>query len=130
MNIRHEAVLMLFLLLAAMGTALAADCGDLAGRGSSRELPQREERVRIFSCAGVEGFVADLDELDRDLLFLRAGILPVKELAERTTETAPPRTYGALIPPAQLARLKELVDAYYGSSGPRRGISAGREGSL
>lgn len=46
-------------------------------------LPEKSERDRIFSrVPGLEGDIAKMDELDRDLLFVRARMKPLKELSK------------------------------------------------
>lgn len=65
-------------------------------------LPDKNDREKIFArVPGLDSEVAKMDEMDRDLLFVRARTKPLKELA---------KTYPA-IPEKTLARLRKELGA-------------------
>lgn len=65
-------------------------------------LPDKTDREKIFArVPGLDAEVAKMDEMDRDLLFVRARTKPLKELA---------KTYPA-IPEKTLARLRKELGA-------------------
>lgn len=108
------------------GPALAAgaeECSQLHGKGAelSSDFPPYQVELKLFACAGMTQDVAALDALDHDMLVARARRMPLEELRQQETLTDHPRKYSALTTASRLARLKELVDAYYG--GGKHGIS-------
>lgn len=116
MNLIFSIVLgVLFVMLA--GAALAGDqqdCDQLRGKGAGPSgLPPYQVELKIFDCAGLTQDIAELDALDRDMMVERAKRLPLNELREQQTLTKPPRKYSELTSASRLARLKQLVDAYY-----------------
>lgn len=58
--------------------------GEMPGRQKRPDaLPEKKEREEVFArVPGLEADVAKMDELDRDLLFVRARTKPLKELAK------------------------------------------------
>ena len=103
--------------LALTNVACAADsqeCAQLHGKGAgSSDFPPYQVELKIFDCAGMTQDIAELDAMDRDIMVLRAREYPLKKLGEQLTKTDPPRKYSDLISAARLAKLKQLVDAYY-----------------
>lgn len=47
--------------------------GEESPRFRNPKIPSREHRERIFDCVGIQERIAKFDELDRDLLFMRAA---------------------------------------------------------
>jgi hypothetical protein len=88
------------------------ECSDLTGAGQTGKLPGVRDRDRIFVCAGISELVVDLDHLDKDLLFLRAGVKSIDTLQNASTETDPPRRYADFLPAERLLRLISLVEKY------------------
>ena len=58
--------------------------GEIPGRVKRPDaLPDKKKREEVFArVPGLESEVAKMDELDRDLLFVRARTKPLKELAK------------------------------------------------
>ena len=100
------------------GSALAAgmaDCEQFRGMGVGEKssFPPYRVELKMYDCAGMTQDIADLDALDRDMLFGLARHLSLKELREKKTLNDHPKKYSELTTASRLARLKRLVDAYY-----------------
>lgn len=79
---------------------MATPVPSLSVMGQERPaIPARSQRVRAFEQAGLVVEIAGMDELDRDLLFNKAGRVSNEELAKSYPK----------IPPAKLATLGRLA---------------------
>lgn len=114
---RMAAMSLLFIMFMAFISSAqeeAHDCTSLKGLGDrTKNLPPVSQRDMIFACADIEESIKNLDQLDKDFLFMRASNLSLDALKNIATETSPPKKYGEFIPANKLKRLKQLVDAYF-----------------
>jgi len=106
----------------AQGAPQAADeadkmraCDALRGRGvgSTENFPPYRVELQMFECAGMTQDVAGLDAMDRDIMVFRAKVNTLEVLREQKTHDETPRKYSEVTTAARLAKLKQLVDAYY-----------------
>lgn len=95
----------------------AADLGDCSQlhdpKGGTRDFPPYQVGLKLFDCAGMTQDIQSLDVLDRDIMVMRARNYPLEKLQEQLTKTEPPRKYSEVTSVARLAKLKQIVEAYY-----------------
>jgi len=101
---------------ATAASAVAAHPAGTAGQdkpdgaqADNMRIPDPRFRECIFEQAGITPFVKDLDQLDRDFIFMRAARYSLEEFQARKTQTAPEIPYGKLIPGQNAGKLLELV---------------------
>lgn len=90
-------------------------CVSLTSKNGRGEIPNRNDREYIFECTGVVNFISALDELDRDLLFMKASYYPFERFKDFETQTESPIKYYNLIPSETLVSFFGVVDDYYGN---------------
>lgn len=73
------------------------------------QIPTLSHRDNAFQRAEITEEVASLDELDRDVLYMRASSMPLSGLLTARTHTDPPVAYSQFIPPAKLERLSRSL---------------------
>jgi hypothetical protein len=71
----------------------------------ARELPDPVKRNQILTEAGLEKTISKWDHLERDMLYMRARAMPLKEL-----QTKYPK-----LPKRSLEKLKALIDQSEGA---------------
>lgn len=96
------------------GSALAAESGESIAcpdwgdyrHLSEFDIPATQLVQQVFDCSHVSEYITDLDQLDRDLLFLRAAKSDWSTLVGYRTQTEPPIPYLELIPESSLRALQ------------------------
>ena len=96
---------------------MANACGNcdsyiksMQGRlGDKKKIPSIRIRDRIFQCTGVFDYVAGLDEMDKDLLYMKATIKTFEKYADSMTKQAEPVKFSELIPLHKLSSLYGAV---------------------
>ncbi|WP_157378669.1 hypothetical protein [Aliagarivorans taiwanensis] len=76
---------------------------------SEFDIPATQLVQQVFDCSHVSEYITDLDQLDRDLLFLRAAKSDWETLVEYHTQTEPPVPYLELIPESSLRALQRSL---------------------
>ena len=94
------------------------NCDDLVktmeGRmGDKNKLPSVRVRDRVFQCAGVFDYLAGLDEMDKDLLYMKATIYSFEKYSNAMTKQVKPVKFSKLIPLHKLSKLYGVVRQLY-----------------
>ncbi|WP_026970499.1 hypothetical protein [Aliagarivorans marinus] len=74
---------------------------------SEFDIPATQLVQQVFDCSHVSEYITDLDQLDRDLLFLRAAKSDWDTLVGYRTQTEPQIPYLELIPETSLRALQQ-----------------------
>jgi len=87
---------------------------SMQGRmGDKNRFPPVRIRDRVFQCAGVFEYLYALDELDKDLLYMKAITWSFEEYSNSMTKQAKPVKYSKLIPLHKLSKLYGAVRELY-----------------
>jgi hypothetical protein len=85
-------------IVAAIFTAAPVNADDaaLGTRPANPAMPSREYRECLFRNSGIKPD-GKFDELDRDMLYMRAGTQTIEEFLDGATLTDPPKSYRQLL---------------------------------
>ncbi len=86
--------------------------------GAAHIIPVPSVRDCAFRMAGVVGNVATLDQLDKDLVYLRASEDTPSAFAARQTTTTIPKSYAALIPADGRTKLQTIIKSHVACEPP------------
>jgi hypothetical protein len=90
---------------------------DLLSRKiSMHNMPSVGVEECVFQLAKITQYLSRLDQLDKDMLYLRAAIYAPAEFAAHGTETEPSIPYAKLIPEKGRTRLQTIIKSRIGCS--------------
>lgn len=80
------------------------------------KIPDMKLRRYIFECTGLVEKTQDLDELDKDFLYMKASSYIREEFENSKTQTSEPRKYSDFLPKETIDKLFEVMKKIYSGS--------------
>lgn len=117
MKIVNTVLIALFLF---QGSLYACSCNgaieyakEVKAKVHKRTLPNRTLRRYVFECTGNFERLAHLDELDKDLLYMKALSYTRDEFENSETKTKIPQKFSELIPKENMDKLFKVMRKIY-----------------
>lgn len=76
-------------------------------------LPDMRLRQYVFDCTDIHKYLEDLDELDKDLLYMKASNYTREEFENSLTKTENPQKFSDLLPKEAIDRLYAMMKKIY-----------------
>jgi len=112
------AVVLVWSVLSMNGYLLASDCDEVVIyaktiKAQKNRLPSLLLRNQVFGCTGIDKFVGTLDELDRDLIYIKALNRSRAQYDELLTDNASPQKYADLLSKESIDKLFKVQKRIY-----------------
>ncbi len=88
---------------------------EVKAKDKKGKLPDMRLRRYVFECTGIVERVEHLDELDKDLLYMKASSYTRDKFDNSKTKTSNPKIFSELLPKENIDKLFEVMKKIYGN---------------